>query len=627
MGKSLSSAALILSAALLLAGVSAQAQTVFFVKADAAGANNGSSWTDAFTLLESALQAAIPGDEIWVASGTYYPTNDYGLAIGDRGKHFRLKSGVAVYGGFKGTEDARGKRDPAANVATLSGDIGTSGNNSDNCYHVFYHPASLGLGQTAVLDGVTISGGNAGSASSPHNRGGGMYNEDCSPRLINCLFSGNHATEDGGAIYNNSCAPELEDCVFTANTAYGNGGAMFNSSSPVKVTDSLFDSNSATGSGGAAANDSGSPVFKNCVFTGNAADLYGGGIYFVSGGSATLTNSVFSGNEASAAGGALRCSGASPALRNCILWGNSAPAGAEVSNFNAAAPSFRYCDVLGSGGSGAWAAAIGADAGGNIDADPLFIAAGSQNYHLQRGSPCIDAADGDLAPDRDMEGRARVDDPETANTGAGAPNYADIGAFEYQFMQVIFPSDSGIRLEVGKKVVVTWVSSLPANVKLKVELVKGGAETWLLSPGAVKGQFKWTVGKWKSKTQAVYADGTDYKIRISTLDGNYWDESDNDFSIGRVTSVTVSGPADVTGGVPAQYTCTAHYNIGDDRDVTNEAKWSAAKIKGVKIKMNKKTGLLITPVVPSDLPCSVAATYGKGKPPIGDTLGITIHEP
>ncbi|AXJ01295.1 hypothetical protein CYPRO_2045 [Cyclonatronum proteinivorum] len=50
------------------------AQQVIYVKADATGANNGSSWQDAFTQLQPAIDAATAADQIWVAGGTYFPT-------------------------------------------------------------------------------------------------------------------------------------------------------------------------------------------------------------------------------------------------------------------------------------------------------------------------------------------------------------------------------------------------------------------------------------------------------------------------------------------------------------------------------------------------------------------------
>ena len=654
MKKHILAVALALCGMLVLAGrQAALAQTVRAVKADATGANTGLTWADAFPLLESALQASVSGDEIWVAAGTYYPTNDYGLGLGARSMHFELKNGVAIYGGFKGSETGRNKRDPAANVVTLSGDIGTTGNVSDNCYHVFYHPAALALDDTAILDGVTISGGNADD-DAPHNRGGGMHNVSSSPRLTGCTFSDNAADDNGGGMYNNSSSPSLSYCAFSGNTAEGSGAGMSNSnSSAPTLTNCEFTGNTATGNGGGMYNNSSSPVLrecaisgnsaqygggiynldhsspslKNCVLSGNAAAVSGGGIYNLTHSTPVLTNCSFGENTAAVSGGGVYSDSSSPALRNCIFWGDSAPTGPEVRNANVSAPEFRYCDVSGSGGSAAWQAEFGADAGGNIAADPLFVDAANDDLHLQGGSPCIDAADGAVAPTLDKDGHRRFDDPDTVNTGTGAPNYADIGAYEFQLVAVTYPSDSGIRVEVGKTVEITWISSLPSSTKMTIELVKGGAETWELSPGAAKGKFKWTVGKWKSKTQPVYLDGEDYRIRISTLDDNYSDESDNDFAIGRVTSLTVSGPTDVTGGAgPAQYACTAHYNFGADRDVTGEVNWSCSKIKGVKIKMGKG-GVLITPPVLTDVPCTITATYGKGKPPVSDELDITIHAP
>lgn len=674
------SAPLVLCAALALGSLSASAQTVLYVNVDASGAANGSSWTDAYTSLETAIQAAVSGDEIWVAAGVYYPTNDYGLGAGSRGKHFRLKNGVQVFGGFKGTETNRNKRDPALNVTILSGDIGASGVTSDNCYHVFYHPATMELDHSAVLDGVTISDGNAGDDASPHDRGAGMYNSSASPDLVDCIFADNSAAANGGGMYNDSSSPVLTDCEFSGNAADGDGGGIYNtdSSSP-NLTDCVFSDNAASGNGAGICNNNSSPTLtgcefadntatgngggiynnsaspatrecsfagngaqyggaiynfdhsspnaRNCTFSGNSADVSGGGIYNLSNSAPILTNCAFHGNSATVYGGALYTDATAPGLSNCILWGDTAPTGPEVHNANGADPEFTCCDVAGSGGSAAWQAAFGSDGGGNIDADPSFLDAANGNLHLQGGSPCIDAADGDVAPTLDKDGHHRFDDPGTANTGTGTPNYADIGAYEYQLVAVTFPSASGISLEAGQKTQITWITSLPSNTPMRIELIKGGAETWELSTAASKGRFNWTVGKWKSKTQEVYPDGDDYKVRMSTLDDSYSDESDNDFAIGSVTSLTIAGPADVTGGAaPVQYTCTAHYNFGPDRDVTGEVKWSITKIKGVKLKI-AKGGLLTTPVVAFDIPCTITATYGKGKSLKSDVYDIIVHTP
>src|SRR5512138_1045236 len=72
--------------------------TVHYVDGRATGANNGSSWTDAFSDLQIALDAAVNSDQIRVAQGTYTPT----VPGGDRGISFVIPNGVTLLGGFAG---------------------------------------------------------------------------------------------------------------------------------------------------------------------------------------------------------------------------------------------------------------------------------------------------------------------------------------------------------------------------------------------------------------------------------------------------------------------------------------------------------------------------------------------
>ena len=98
-------------AASALLGAAATATTfaaVIYVNAAAAGSNNGSSWANAYTSLQTALGAANASDEIWVAAATYKPT-----ATTDRTISFAMKNAVGIYGGFVGTETLRSQRNPA----------------------------------------------------------------------------------------------------------------------------------------------------------------------------------------------------------------------------------------------------------------------------------------------------------------------------------------------------------------------------------------------------------------------------------------------------------------------------------------------------------------------------------
>src|SRR5690606_25480879 len=103
---------------------------------------DGSSWRNAYTNLQAAIDAAVSGDRIFVADGTYYPT---GNGTG-RNVHFTLKNGVAIYGGQAGL---RGD----GTETILSGNIGDPSVSSDNAYHVI---STSGLDHTAILSGVTI---------------------------------------------------------------------------------------------------------------------------------------------------------------------------------------------------------------------------------------------------------------------------------------------------------------------------------------------------------------------------------------------------------------------------------------------------------------------------------------
>ena len=268
---------------------------VIYVNAEATvSANNGMNWEDAFISLQDGLDTAILGDEIWVAAGTYYPSVEVG-GTGDRNKTFQMINGVAIYGGFDGTETALDQRDVQNNETILSGDIGVLADNLDNCYHVFNHLSGTNLDATAILDGFTITAGNDDDGMLAY--GGGMWNWDSSPTVTNCTFSKN----SGYGMYNWYSSPTVTNCTFTGNRR---GSGMRNSgrgSSPT-VTDCTFYDNSADHGGGMNNSESSSPTVTNCIFTGNSANVNGGGMYN-SYSSPTLTDCTFSGNKGNSGGG------------------------------------------------------------------------------------------------------------------------------------------------------------------------------------------------------------------------------------------------------------------------------------------------------------------------------------
>jgi len=225
-------------------GLCAPEYSTVYVNSAAGGDNTGLTWQDAFASLQDALDV-LTVDQILVAEGIYYPSVEAGGA-GDRYKTFQMRESVGIYGGFPSTGDPSFEdRDPTKYRTILSGDIGIPGDYSDNCYHVFYHWL-VSLNSTAVLDGFTITGGNANGSSS-YGHGGGMYNGWDWPILANCTFTGNIALY-GGAIYNEDSMPTIINCTFSGNSAEYCAGIYNQDSDPPIVNCIIWGNLAADGS-------------------------------------------------------------------------------------------------------------------------------------------------------------------------------------------------------------------------------------------------------------------------------------------------------------------------------------------------------------------------------------------
>ncbi len=341
-------------------GSAAPGRVVYVNAANAAGPWDGMSWASAYADLQAALTDAYQGaGEVWVAAGTYCPTED-----GDRRASFRLKQGLALYGGFKGIESERDERDPGANQTVLSGDLGSPLGQAANSYHV------VTGADGAVIDGFVVSGGNA-DGEGFYSHGGGMLNYNaCSPVVSGCVFTGNRARE-GGAMYNyNLSAPTLTRCEFRENSA-DKGGAMVNrvGASPV-LTDCVFAANEAVWRGGAMLIDYGSgPRLSGCTFEDNRSGGHGGGVFLESvaaqlGIVGTLFDGcTFEGNSAALRGGGIASADASnPTIAGCDFVRNSAGnGGGAISNDYFVAATVRDCTFVDN---------VGGDGVADIDTDP-----------------------------------------------------------------------------------------------------------------------------------------------------------------------------------------------------------------------------------------------------------------
>lgn len=317
------------AAAALLLGSAAAGAGQCYVNHAAGGANDGSSWANAYTDLQSALQSGSPAPactEIWVAQGVYKPA-----AAGSPDVAFSIRPGQQVYGGFAGTETQRGQADPAAHRTVLSGDIDgdDTGKNADgvvldansiagsNSSHVVLMDGTTGtgpIGNDTVLDGLAITGGVGRQVPYYGDlHAGGLYcngrgsGSACSPVLSRLWFSGNRA-EWGGAMF-----------VDGGTDGGSNGG----SASPV-ITRSLFSGNRATHGGGAIYLQGSGAMLAQLTLQGNTAS-WSSAVQFQNSSGATLRQSTISGNtatDASVKSAVLFSSASSSTLDQVILWGN-----------------------------------------------------------------------------------------------------------------------------------------------------------------------------------------------------------------------------------------------------------------------------------------------------------------
>lgn len=414
---------------LLMLGFSPAVATVIYVDADASAGGDGATWETAYKYLQDALDDAVKDDEVWVKKGKYRPDCNSANSTGnnDRTATFGLVNGVALYGGFSGGEGRREQRDWQANETILTGDLNGNDvgftNNGENSYHVL---TGNDTDSTAVIDGFTITAGNANADVWPDDGGGGMNNHQGSPTIMNCTFRGNSCFADGGGMRTwGRCKPNITECAFIGNSSKQEGGGMMNgpASSPT-VTNCTFRDNSAGEDGGGMYNNETiSSKVTNCIFTGNTVKLTGAGMYNVNSSKPTVTNCTFSRNSAGVGGGGVSNYKAGIKVTNCIFWNNSAPDGKEI-YLRSTESEFSSIDVdysdIQQGRSGIYLKGPdniihwGAD---NIDADPRFKDA---NLRLSSGSPCIDAGENTAIPggvETDIDGNPRVIS-ETVDMGA-----------------------------------------------------------------------------------------------------------------------------------------------------------------------------------------------------------------
>lgn len=431
---------------LTLAARTATAQTIFHVTPD--GTQGNTAWTDAMTLTE-ALDAAHAGDQIWVQGFETIDSADKLYTVPDGVEAFTVRSGVSLYGGFRGDEtsiDERvttGKLSEMRYRSVLSGDRSQNdaahesllifpGNatRDDNAAHVVVMnltpTAASGNNNTlpTVIDGFSIAEGHAdGNPADASGWGGGIFvtgdNSGGGAFSITRCFLVNNYARRGGAVYvDRTVVVRPTTSTISYNTVFNNAAG---------------ERSSANNSGGGlyvagAANVVNCEVFNN----------ENGGIAIAP--AAAVINSTVARNTGS--GIEKIDDGTGDAyVYNTVIWGNSYL-------YSTLSPRFihsAYHEVQLSGD-----ATVDADGNryvsdrnrGNDVAVPMFESPSLRtsydrefnwrtmsyplwSWDIQEGSAFIDGGDGDMYDDRfgttDMAGQGRLSN-----------GMIDIGAYEYQ---------------------------------------------------------------------------------------------------------------------------------------------------------------------------------------------------
>lgn len=436
--------------------------------------------------IQAGIDAAVAGDTVLVADGTYTGSGNKNLDIkgkaitvqsengpnsciiecegNGRGFYFHNAEGQnSVVSGFTITNGlAQGGgggiycarySSPTITNCTISNNSGGGvfcGESSPTITNCTISSNSGGGIYCATYSSPTITNCTI-SNNSAYSGGGINCPQSTSPTITNCIITGNTATGTygvGGGIYCHYSSPTITDCTISGNMAYKGGGIYCNRSFTLTITNCTISNNSSTygiAGGIYLANEVGFRNLRtitNCIISGNTANGStagsGGGIY-CSDFSPTITNCTISGNTTTYSGGGIYCTThSSPTIVNSIFWGNAAGArGNEIYLSRTTSIGITYSDIQ-----------EGYDGEGNIDQDPLFVGGG--DYHLTALSPCINTGNNDAPdlPETDKDGNPRI-----VNVTV------DMGAYEYNPLAPIADAGPDQTADAGDTIILDGSNS------------------------------------------------------------------------------------------------------------------------------------------------------------------------
>ncbi|WP_452229834.1 T9SS type A sorting domain-containing protein [Lacinutrix sp. MEBiC02404] len=405
-----------------------------YVNPAATGLNTGTSWANAYTDLQSALDNSRINESVWLVGGTYKPT----VANGDRTIAFTINSRINVLGGFAGTEAAATERVYGANQTILSGDLNEDDDanidplnalRAENSYRVLVTNSivnSVNVG--IILDRLTITGGNA-NGTGVYNRGGAITKgaitraitiKDCNIENNSGLNRVVDMRVGGGQAGNIT----ITRSKFRNN--YSRGGALYcfsQATTTVNVLNSLFENNIAADISGAG--QAGSSIWlksdvsrsvkldvRNSTFVDNQDLGTDTGYNNFNRATIVLERSI-------SAGGTPSTTDAD--VYNSIFYNNTTIGGNTAKLISGGITTIPGTDVFNSIDENGFSQLDPARVINSTNSNPMFNNASMGDYTLTSSSPAVDSGDNTyVTGTEDLDGNIRIFNAAV-----------DMGAYEY----------------------------------------------------------------------------------------------------------------------------------------------------------------------------------------------------
>ena len=534
------------------------------------------SWDNATDELQEAINAlfANGGGEIWVESGMYAPTQTYDGSADSKRRSFIMREGVAVIGGFDGTETSleqrtdfgynynSGNPSPQSNATVLSGDLG-----SESAYHVVYTNRLsndfVALSDVILTDGVADGSAIDSRGAGLQTRGGGVFNNLMVYGNIankgggiyayrggifnNCDLTDNEARDDGnfepsgtaygGGIYLHLEGGELNNCFVYDNFTQGSGGGICSTGGT--ISNSRFVINEANAKGGAVFSygdadgevlTSGG-IFRNCLMASNTAWVDGGGVFATDTG--TWVNCTVVSNRATDGGGGVY-SNTGATFTNLISWANFSPNGSDdivsspggvfthlaIESLNPDMPGLNHVDLN----------EANMNATGPHFISPTTTSAGrgtnstdrntnlNANWQLQITSPLINAGTPDVTllelGDEDLAGTTRV-----------VQDTVDVGAYEllYYTISANAPENGSVAITDDTNVLPGGNATISLTPDLNFQPISFEVNSYNWFGSLVELEGVWSVAitdiQENYAIEAVFASLNEYTITVSSNAG------------------------------------------------------------------------------------------------------------